>query len=680
MKSKTSYFSVSGTLIKENMRRFWVIPLLGFLTYFLSGVLPILMTYRDLNPMFSYISLCLHNQQPFFVIANVTLPIACAAYVFRYLQTTSSSTALHAMPFTRAKLFNSNVISGLTLSVIPVLLTGLILLAIHKPVYPEWSHFGSIGDYSDLNVFTTEAILHWMGVSLAVIFFTYALSVLAGILTGNTVMQILASFGLSFIVPALYLLGSCYADIYLYGYDTRDSWDLTVDLCPIVRSAADQGNWLFYGGLIFVLGLIILAVSSVFYHKRKLEHAADSIAFRFLEPVVCWLVAFLGMTMLGFYFGYLHSDSEELPNLLMYFGFAAGAILFFAIGLIIVKKSARIFNKKNLKSFLLFCLAALLFFLALNLDIIGYEKRVPNSDKVASASFLTNFGSFWNDGNSFSLEDPENIKRLAEFHRSITANKELFENSGDHFAFYVDLTYKCSPFDMRRSYPQISYEFLAGHPMLKEIMESKEYKCVTSFYVSTKAQKLDSVTLFPCVGSSLEIRDSAEVKAFIDCLNEDYKNMTFEQLTGAVLPVCEISVNYYTKEDLKETDTNSSTDASLTKYCTKTINWLKEKGYWEQINVTAADFDYAEVIRLMQDKDGISSEKTLAEITESAKIQQILEQGQSFPTKDEYYIIRLYSKARQPEPSSEYYKEENTYDGQECYDVYFDAMPDFLGL
>ena len=44
MKSMTLYSSFSLPLIRENFRRFWAIPALSFLLYFLSGVFPILIT------------------------------------------------------------------------------------------------------------------------------------------------------------------------------------------------------------------------------------------------------------------------------------------------------------------------------------------------------------------------------------------------------------------------------------------------------------------------------------------------------------------------------------------------------------------------------------------------------------------------------------------------------------
>ena len=115
MKSKASYFSISKPLIIENLRRFWAIPALGFLVYFLSGIFPILMAYSHLNDMATYIESSLSNQQPFFMFAHLIFPIVAAVVLFRYLQGISSVSVMHSMPFTRAKLYNSGFLSGLIL-------------------------------------------------------------------------------------------------------------------------------------------------------------------------------------------------------------------------------------------------------------------------------------------------------------------------------------------------------------------------------------------------------------------------------------------------------------------------------------------------------------------------------------------------------------------------------------
>ena len=53
-------FSLSSALILENMKRYWYVPALSFLIYFMSGIFPILISKDNLNYLGSFVdhSLC----------------------------------------------------------------------------------------------------------------------------------------------------------------------------------------------------------------------------------------------------------------------------------------------------------------------------------------------------------------------------------------------------------------------------------------------------------------------------------------------------------------------------------------------------------------------------------------------------------------------------------------------
>ena len=56
MRSKASYFSLSAPILKENLRRFWPIPVISFIIYFLSGPFVVLTSYGYLNSVRSYLN------------------------------------------------------------------------------------------------------------------------------------------------------------------------------------------------------------------------------------------------------------------------------------------------------------------------------------------------------------------------------------------------------------------------------------------------------------------------------------------------------------------------------------------------------------------------------------------------------------------------------------------------
>ncbi|MEL7658616.1 MAG: hypothetical protein AAGU75_22215, partial [Bacillota bacterium] len=278
MRSKASYFSISKPLIIENMRRFWAIPALAFLVYFLSGSFPILMSYRHLNRIANYIEMSLNNQQPFFMFAHLMFPVVTAVVIFRYLQGISSVSVMHAMPFTRAKLYNSGFISGLILIISPILINGLILLAISKPVFNEYGT--ETGMHQDtVNVFARAEILHWIWVSIIIVLIIYAISVFAGIVTGNALMHFATALWFNFLVPALYGVFIAYFSHYLYGFDTTGNWlEYGMKITPFLNVLQNEGNLGVYSTIFYVINFLVLyVITSLLYQKRKLERATDSL-------------------------------------------------------------------------------------------------------------------------------------------------------------------------------------------------------------------------------------------------------------------------------------------------------------------------------------------------------------------------------------------------------------------
>ena len=198
-----------------------------------------------------------------------------------------------------------------------------------------------------------------------IVFVLFSVAVFAAIVTGNNLMHLMTSYFFIFLIPLLYAVFNVYFQLYLFGFDLSGNWmDICLSISPYTAIINGRGYFstyevLYYIGTIFAM----LVISAVLYNKRKLERASDSLAFGFMKPVICYIIAFLGMTMLGFYFQEL---GEE--RIYLYAGFAAGTVIFFIIGQMIVMKTARVFNKEGLKSFAVYALIAIVFLAGLNLD------------------------------------------------------------------------------------------------------------------------------------------------------------------------------------------------------------------------------------------------------------------------------------------------------------------------
>ena len=707
MKSRESFFSISKPLIIENLRRFWAIPALSFLIYFLSGVFPILMTYSHLNDLSSYIRMSLYNEQPFYLIAHFAFPVIAAVVIFRYLQGISSVSVMHSMPFTRAKLYNSGFISGLILIITPILVNGLILLAISKPVYNTYTNSAGIRVPDGVNLFARAEVLNWIWVSVLVVMVVYTVSIFSGIVTGNALAHLAASVWFNFLIPALYGVFIAYFANFLYGFNTRGSFEeFGLGISPILNLFQCEGHFSIHSTIYYILSALVLyGISGYLYKKRQLERATDTLVFGLLEPIICYLVAFFGMTVLGFYFQVL-GESE----MYLYAGFAAGTVIFFIIGQMIVKKTPRIYNAKSLKSFGIYALIAVLFLLGLNFDITGFERRVPDTKDVSGFTLTGDFDrldpgyyfnsdstTIFNNGVELLYHDPDNIKALTELHKQLIEEKEHLEDLRDVYSRSMKIAYNPdSLFPLTRKY-EIDYATLKDSSQFKQIYESEEYRNYFApdnlNYVKLNIIEVSANTP---LAEPLELKNKKEVEEFMDCLNRDFKSQSFEDTISLhhEYATAEIYTKYQSKNpNIKGQLIDGHISYRITDGYKNTIQWLEANGYGDRFNPKAADVEYIEIYHYVDngDEDGASeaeyrpdvslekvNEQEILKVTDPVEIQNLLDsyETDNINYKDYYYgtIFYKWNEDTNPNYKPGYYGDDYAYEEKMGYTKDADRM------
>ncbi len=613
MKSQKSYFSISLPLIRENLRRFWAIPAISFLIYFLSGIFPIIISYSKIDVVASYINMSLTNFQPFYMAAHLMIPILTVVVIFRYLQSASSATMMHSLPFSRYKLYNSNLISGLLMVITPILLNGLIMLAIAKPAYnSQGMDLSSLATAAD--TFTRGAILQWMWQSILIVLVVYAISVFAGLVTANPIMHFATALGFNFLIPSLYAVFVFYFGSYLYGFNTFGDWSTTcLSISPFLETFNlnnNGGNFSTLHQLYYVMNALVLFVlSSFLYTKRKLEKAGESLAFEFMIPIICYLVAFFGMTLLGAWFKALNQDSEFYT----YAGYAAGAFIFFIIGRMIVMKTPRVFNMKGLKSFAIYSLIAVIFFVGLAYDMTGFEKRVPAVNKISTSSlensFLQNSSDKYNTGvyrdtapNDLykmhaKLKSASNIEAMTALHKSILANRADFEANQDKLIQYnIGFEYSIGSLNTLERIYAVDYYFLRDSKELKTIYESAEFKNIYSL-ANLNYNKITSVTFSNPANydNPVVIKNPNDMAMLLKLMDEDYANETYAEATSLNLPYAIAAVNYTVEDKTSKKIIDSTTTLEIKESYSKTIGWLTENGFTDEIALTDDLISYISV-------------------------------------------------------------------------------------
>ena len=153
-----------------------------------------------------------------------------------------------------------------------------------------------------------------------------------------------------------------------------------------------------------------------------------------------------------------------------------------------------------------------------------------------------------------------------------------------------------------------------------------------------------------------------------DCLDETFQQNT--SMAGDIITV--VLQKRFAADDPNYSKYGNSyyTDEFTIKpYQTNVINWLKEKGYYDTVAVTADDIAYGEVYKhndnssaemervasvtadttmqyvddtMFSEKFGPNEQK-IGRITDKAQIAEILETGQLYSVRyDEYYYVVLY--------------------------------------
>ncbi len=599
MNSKASYFSISLPLIKENMRRFWAIPVISFLVYFLSGAFPILMTYDKINNIANYIQLSLENQQPFYMAAHLLVPVITAVVLYRYLQSVSSAAVMHSLPLTRAKLFNSNFISGLLMCIVPVLVNGLILLLLSKPAFEESGYEAEMMT-STVDVFTRMDVLNWIGISVLIVAVVYSIAVFSGIVTGNMFIHLMASFFFVFVITALYAVFYLYFDLYLYGFNASGQWeDICLAISPYTEVIKTEGHFTLIPLLFYLFTFVAMYVLSfVLYAKRKLERASDSLVFDFLKPIICYIIAFLGMTLLGVYFYYLGDESKAY----LYAGFASGAVIFFIIGQMIILKTPRVFNLQTLKSFAIYGVLSVILIVGLNFDITGYETRTPDPGSIKSATMNESFDNVVSNSNlpqkDRDLQDPENLAALSAFHHSILENRARFEKESDDIYYSKTLSFEYDLkglIDMSRLYT-VDYDFFAKSAEMKQIFESLEYKSAISLY-GLGVDSFDEIYFYGDQATDDQpiIGKASDVKELVAAIEKDIRTMPFEEAVSLK--------RYYATAEINFTYTDTTVNAGQKKQSSvsvnipysfaNTITWLNAHGY--DLALTADQVQYIDI-------------------------------------------------------------------------------------
>ena len=567
MKNK-GIFSVSPALIRENFKLCWYVPALAFLLYFFAGIFPIILNLSDMGSIARYVNNSLNNYNVIYPIYMAGIPLVAAMLMMSFFHKPAKALALHAQPYSRSRLFNSHVLTGWLMCIIPVVLTALLYLVFMREtlIYSTSelvmdSLFVTGEPVADShNIYTFGAVMSWLASSIGIITFFYGMYIMAGSLTGNTAMHLLLSGLFFIIVPALLLIVATYCESYIEGFVSLPDWLSDVMRCfnPLIMMITSGMETIVTAKTTLtylVLGLVFIAAGGAAYRLAKLEKVGDSMIFRPVEEIITYLVVFVGMTVFGFFFQSFKSDSKAF----LIIGMVTGTLITFFITKVVMARSVKIFNMKNLKSLGVYVVIAALFTAFTVFDITGISKRLPKLDQVESVSCEYMFegyemdsfasGSFQGLSDIGKLSSPYVINKVYELHKYVIEN-ELYQQN-DPFAYYFNsnITYRDDKVlaesvqfvykykngsEFKRSF-QFALDDKAAE-LINDIVTNSDYRAALTLSDKIDEKLYDNAyASVDCNGEPVIISDPDELKKIVEAYDEDVYNSNYIDIYNRIV-------------------------------------------------------------------------------------------------------------------------------------------------
>jgi len=431
MRSKTSFFN--KTLFAKNVTRFW--PVWGAYLGVWILILPVgLLSGRGglgRNCWAADYVLDAGGQAGMVVSAIFAVLMAMAVWSFLYNARACSGAA--CLPLRRETQFVSVALAGL----LPLLAANLIATVLA----------GLVELY--LGVFDPLPLLEGLAAAWLSLLFFYGFATLCAQLTGSIVVLPAVYAVLNFTAYVVELLVRAICSVFVFGLDDPTVSAVGQCLSPMVRmleristeyiyengSIADVvlrgwGCLVIYGAV----GIGMLCCALLLLRRRRMESAGDVVAVNVLKPIFRWCMA-LGCALcfaclLLFLFDFVYGlDNQWLGVGIVTVLLLAGAFVGWFAGEMLIRKSFRVF-RRSWGGFGICCLVIAALMLAMELDLFGAERRVPNPERVSSVTL-------WAGDYAAELSDESSIAAVRSLHRNIVNNKIRY----DALQNYMDTPY-----------------------------------------------------------------------------------------------------------------------------------------------------------------------------------------------------------------------------------------------
>ncbi|MCL1828267.1 MAG: ABC transporter permease [Oscillospiraceae bacterium] len=458
MRSKTSYFN--KTLFFNMISRYW--PLWAAYTAIWLIILPIGLhgelrySYSAVNRALSFV---LNAGLYGGVVMSAIFGALAAMAVFGFMYYAKSANAIFSLPIRRSGLFATALLSGLACLFAANIITFLAAAAV----------LAAYGASASGGLFI------WLGLVCMCNVFFYGFAVFTAQLTGNAfglpALYLVLNFAvagaeavvrfllesivygmsysegiLNFLSPVIYIFERCSvmsrpvsvgiaSDFYFYYFD---GWPAIIIYCA--------------AGLLFMAGAFLL------FRRRHAESASDIMAVKALNPVFKYCLSIFGSLTVGaLLFGTVSPGDAGNPAAALIVCLLLGGFVGYFAARMLLCKSFKVF-RQGWAGFAAFAAVVIVFTLAWEFDLFGYERRIPDSGNVESVTIRSY-------GNSAYLSGAEGVNDVISAHEGIVANKALHDRSSTSGIYYGPGGVSVNG---RRVYLTVNYKLKNGKSLNRE--------------------------------------------------------------------------------------------------------------------------------------------------------------------------------------------------------------------
>ncbi|MCL1863924.1 MAG: hypothetical protein FWF78_10200 [Defluviitaleaceae bacterium] len=457
-------------LFIEQIKRFWAIPALALLWYFLVSYLPLLQwsgsPWRRIDDIVAMRNLSV----PF---ALVITPVLAAFCTFGFYFNKKRATAFYSFPLNKAQLFATNVLAGVVLSIIPVLVFSIMMMP-----------FAGI-----------EAILFLIMASLVTVFY-FAVACFAFSLAGHSFVALCLVAVVPFVPVALVGVTEMVGSMFVFGFSGLFDGNV-MDLFFIYHTPAAWGA-LLRGGYSFaqsavypVISYVLIAVglfAAAFFigRARRPERTGDSVIFTPIKHLLVFLFSYVGMWFVGIIFFAVGRERFTHMNI----GLVIGFVISYIVAQMIAEKTFLVLNKmKYLPIFGGMAIGIYVVMLIVTQFGLGfYVNRIPSNVYGVYVSNTFLWGGLSNEEwRNLAFTDPDLVEATRTAHRTILDERRRLHriphvNMGSYRRVHEDGTVTS------RENIFIKYILNNGRIVLRQYSITSDFIADTGFYEFLNAE------------------------------------------------------------------------------------------------------------------------------------------------------------------------------------------------